>query len=43
VIELLERLHRDHRLTSLVATHNPEVARRAQRILRLANGKLASG
>ena len=43
VIELLERLHRDHRLTSLVATHNPEVARRAQRTLRLANGKLASG
>jgi lipoprotein-releasing system ATP-binding protein len=43
VIELLERLHRDHRLTSLVATHNPDVARRAQRILRLANGKLTSG
>ena len=43
VIELLERLHRDHRLTSVLATHNPDVARRAQRILRLANGKLASG
>ena len=43
VIELLESLHRDHRLTSVVATHNPDVARRAQRILRLANGKLTSG
>jgi lipoprotein-releasing system ATP-binding protein len=43
VIELLERLHRDHRLTSVLATHNPDVARRAQRILRLANGKLTSG
>ena len=43
VIELVERLHRDHRLTSLVATHNPDVARCAQRILRLANGKLSSG
>ena len=43
VIELVERLHRDHRLTSLVATHNPDVARCAQRILRLANGKLTSG
>ena len=43
VIELLERLHREHRLTSVVATHNPEVARRAQRILRLGNGKLTSG
>jgi lipoprotein-releasing system ATP-binding protein len=43
VIELLEKLHRDHRLTSLVATHNPGVARRAQHVLRLANGKLTSG
>jgi lipoprotein-releasing system ATP-binding protein len=40
VIELLERLHRDHHLTSVLATHNPDLARRAQRILRLANGKL---
>ena len=43
VIELLERLHRDHGLTSVLATHNLELARRAQRILCLANGKLASG
>ena len=43
VIELLEKLHRDHSLTSLVATHNPGVARRAQHVLRLANGKLTSG
>jgi predicted ABC-type transport system involved in lysophospholipase L1 biosynthesis ATPase subunit len=40
VIELLEKLHRGHRLTSVLATHNQELARRAQRILRLANGKL---
>ena len=40
VIELLERLHRDHHLTSVLATHNLELARRAQRIMRLANGKL---
>jgi lipoprotein-releasing system ATP-binding protein len=40
VIELLERLHQDHRLTSVLATHNLDLARRAQRILRLANGKL---
>jgi len=40
VIELLERLHRDHHLTSVLATHNPELARRAQRVLRLANGNL---
>jgi len=40
VIELLERLHRDHHLTSVLATHNADLARRAQRILRLANGKV---
>ena len=40
VIELLESLHRDHHLTSVLATHNLDLARRAQRILRLANGKL---
>ena len=40
VIELLEKLHRGHHLTSVLATHNPELARRAQRTLRLANGKL---
>jgi lipoprotein-releasing system ATP-binding protein len=40
VIDLLEKLHRAHRLTSVLATHNLDLARRAQRILRLANGKL---
>ena len=43
VIELLEKLHRDHHLTSVLATHNLELAGRAQRILRLANGKLKDG
>jgi lipoprotein-releasing system ATP-binding protein len=43
VIELLERLHQDHHLTSLLATHNADLARRAQRVMRLANGKLTSG
>jgi lipoprotein-releasing system ATP-binding protein len=43
VIELLERLHRDHQLTSVLATHNAELAGHAQRILRLANGQLKDG
>jgi lipoprotein-releasing system ATP-binding protein len=43
VIELLERLHRDHQLTSVLATHNPELAGHAQRTLRLANGSLKEG
>jgi len=43
VVELLERLHRDHQLTSVLATHNPELAGHAQRVLRLANGRLQDG
>ncbi|HEV2178214.1 MAG TPA: ABC transporter ATP-binding protein [Terriglobia bacterium] len=38
--DLLERLHRTHLLTSVVATHNLELAQRAGRTLRLSNGQL---
>lgn len=40
VIELLERLHRNHGLTSVLATHNLELAARADRILRIGDGRL---
>ena len=40
VIDLLENLHRAHHLTSVLATHNLDLARRAKRTLRLAKGKL---
>jgi lipoprotein-releasing system ATP-binding protein len=40
VVELLENLHRRHQLTSVLATHNLDLARRANRTLRLADGKL---
>ena len=40
VIDLLENLHRAHHLTSVLATHNLDLARRANRTLRLASGKL---
>ncbi len=40
VIEVLERLHRTHKLTSVLATHNPELGQRADRTLRLENGRL---
>jgi lipoprotein-releasing system ATP-binding protein len=40
VVDLLENLHRGHHLTSVLATHNLDLARRANRTLRLANGKL---
>jgi lipoprotein-releasing system ATP-binding protein len=40
VIDLLENLHRAHHLTSVLATHNLDLARRANRTLRLAKGNL---
>ena len=40
VMALLEDLHQSHGLTSVIATHNVELARRADRILRLAEGKV---
>ena len=40
VFELIARLHRDHQLTSLVATHNLAFARKCHRVLRLQRGKM---
>jgi lipoprotein-releasing system ATP-binding protein len=40
VFELLERLHRTHKLTSLIATHNLALAARCNRILVLEHGVL---
>jgi lipoprotein-releasing system ATP-binding protein len=40
VFDLLERLHRSHKLTSLIATHNLALARRCDRILGLEHGIL---
>jgi lipoprotein-releasing system ATP-binding protein len=41
VFELMQRLHRSHQLTSILATHNISLARRADRLLLLEHGKLA--
>jgi len=41
VFQLMQRLHRTHRLTSVLATHNLSLARRADRVLVLESGKLA--
>jgi lipoprotein-releasing system ATP-binding protein len=43
VFELIERLHRSHHLTSILATHNLSLARRTDRVLALERGKLAPG
>jgi len=42
VIELMQRLHRTHGLTSILATHNRTLARRADRVLPLEHGKFAA-
>jgi lipoprotein-releasing system ATP-binding protein len=41
VFSLLERLHRNHGLTSLIVTHNTGLARRCSRVLRLEKGHIA--
>ncbi len=40
VFELIGRLHREHGLTSVLVTHNLELAGRCTRALRLENGQL---
>ena len=40
VFELIARLHRDYRLTSLIVTHNLAFARRCDRVLQLERGRL---
>ncbi len=40
VFELIARLHREHQLTSLIATHNLSFARRCHRVLKLQKGIL---
>jgi len=39
VFDLVQRLHREYRLTSLIVTHNLEFARRCDRVLRLHRGQ----
>jgi len=42
VFDLIERLHASHGLTSILVTHNMELAARCSRILRLESGRLAA-
>jgi lipoprotein-releasing system ATP-binding protein len=41
VFDLIERLHKSHGLTSILVTHNLELAGRCSRALRLEGGRLA--
>ena len=40
VFDLIQKLHREHRLTSLIVTHNLDFARRCDRVLRLHEGRV---
>jgi lipoprotein-releasing system ATP-binding protein len=40
VFDFIERLHREHGLTSVIVTHNPALARRCSRVLKLEKGLL---
>jgi lipoprotein-releasing system ATP-binding protein len=40
IMDLIERLHRTQQLTSILATHNPALAKRCSRTLRLEHGVL---
>ena len=40
VFGLIQRLHGEHGLTSILVTHNMEFARRCGRVLRLRDGRL---
>jgi lipoprotein-releasing system ATP-binding protein len=40
IMDLIERLHQNHLLTSILATHNPVLAKRCSRVLRLEHGVL---
>ena len=40
VFDLISKLHRDYRLTSLIVTHNHAFARRCDRVLHLERGRM---
>lgn len=40
VFDLISRLHQEHQLTSLIATHNVAFARRCDRVLKLQQGSI---
>jgi putative ABC transport system ATP-binding protein len=43
VIHILEALNRDHQLTLIMVTHDPELGRRAKRRIRMADGEIVDG
>jgi putative ABC transport system ATP-binding protein len=43
VLELLLELHRERRTTLVLVTHSPEIARSADRVVTLRDGRIAAG
>ncbi|MCM2357879.1 MAG: ABC transporter ATP-binding protein [Geobacteraceae bacterium] len=43
VLELLLELHREHRTTLVLVTHSPEIARTADRVVTLRDGRIVPG
>ena len=43
VLELLLELHRERATTLVLVTHSPEIARRAERVVLLRDGRISSG
>jgi putative ABC transport system ATP-binding protein len=43
VLDLFDRLHRDRGLTLIVVTHSEEVVQRAERVVRLRDGRIQNG
>jgi putative ABC transport system ATP-binding protein len=43
LLVLLEQLHMDFGLTLMIATHDPMVAAKTDRIIRLARGRMLDG
>jgi putative ABC transport system ATP-binding protein len=42
LLSIMEKLNRDHRVTFIFSTHDPKVMERAQRNVRLIDGRIAS-
>ena len=40
IIKLLKKLHKTHKVTLIIATHDPAIAKSAQRIVKIADGKI---
>jgi ABC-type lipoprotein export system ATPase subunit len=43
IIEVLQKIHREHQMTMIIVTHDPEIASATNRTLRLRDGQLVNG